>query len=244
MKKVISSLSIIGLVSFMYVLFSSAVMAEPYGWSPNVDNSWGGTPKCTESGPKPPILYQPNHPVLPKAKGKGQIRLQWTKVPEASNYSVFYGLSPKNYIYSAPDIGDTDNFTVGYLANKTYYFAVSAKKGCASSGPSNEWGGRPGVGGYYVAAAPGFTAVRRTAPKTVAQKPGSAIAYVPPVQIEKPQPEVKGTSDVVTVSKSQVRNDREVVQQPKALPTTPIYPTPTPKPKSLWQSILGIFGFR
>lgn len=223
-------------------LFAADVNAEPYGWSPNVDNSWQGTPKCTESGPKQPILYQPNNPALPKAKGKGQIRLQWTKVPEASNYSIFYGLSPKNYIYSAPDIGDTDNFTISYLANKIYYFAVSAKKGCASSGLSNEWGGRPGGGGYYLAAAPGFTVVRKAVPKTVAQNSGPALAYVPPVVIDQQKPEVKGTSDVNTVTRPTAKKEQMVVEQPKAKPNTAVYPTPTPKSKSWWESFLGIFG--
>ncbi len=134
---------------FLATGFVSQVKADnPYGWSPQVDFSNQGPPVCTDQKPKAPILYQPNHPLLQKAKGKGQIRLQWTKVPDASGYNIFYGLTPKNYIYSVPNLPNTDNYTVSFLVNKKYYFAVSANAGCAGSPLSNEWWGRPGGGGY------------------------------------------------------------------------------------------------
>lgn len=203
------------------------VQAEPYGWSPQVDFSNQGPPKCTDAKPKAPILYQPNHPLLPKAKGKGQIRLQWTRVPGASNYSVFYGLTPKNYIYSSPDVGNTDNYTVGYLANKVYYFAVTAKAGCAGSAHSNEWAGRPGAGGVVLAAA-GFKPVKKTTPTKVTQ---------PTVLQPTTAPSVKGTqTQNVQPTTYQAPQYNPPQAPPAAVPVTP-------KPKGFWETLLSIlFG--
>ncbi|MBI4991389.1 hypothetical protein HZB96_04835 [Candidatus Gottesmanbacteria bacterium] len=204
------------------------VQAEPYGWSPQVDFSNQGPPTCTDAKPKAPILYQPNHPLLQKAKGKGQIRLQWVRVPGASNYSVFYGLTPKNYIYSSPDVGNTDNFTVGYLANKVYYFAVTAKAGCAGSKHSNEWAGRPGAGGVVLAAA-GFKPVKKTtAPAKVTQP-----TVLQPTQT----PSVKGVqTQNVQPTTYQAPQYNPPVAPPAAVPVTP-------KPKGFWETLLSIlFG--
>lgn len=162
-----ASLTVFSIFLLSFLLVSQA-WAEPYGWSPNVDNSWGGPPTCTDAPPdKAPILLQPNHPVFPKANEPGAVRLFWHKVPGATGYNVYYGLSPRNYIFAAPDLGDTDNFTVRGLANRTYYFAVQAKKGCAAGELSNEWSGRAGGSIYQLAAAPGFVPVTDTIlPKT------------------------------------------------------------------------------
>jgi hypothetical protein len=94
----------------LIVVFAGSVgdvKAEPYGWSPQVDFSNQGPPKCTDSKPdKAPILLQPNHPVLPKKPKKGEVVLYWHRVPGATGYNVYYGLTPKNYIFSAPNVGD------------------------------------------------------------------------------------------------------------------------------------------
>ena len=207
-------------VIFSLVVFVASVSAEPYGWSPDVDNSWKGPPTCTDAKPdKAPILLQPNHPLLPKGK-KGEIRLFWHKVPGATGYNVYYGLSPRNYIFSAVNIGDTDNFTVGHLNGRRYYFAVQAVKGCAASDLSNEWWGVSG-GGTGGVQGTGFTPVR----KTIVPQPTAA---------EEPEvteaPAVQGTSEEVPPVEQY-----QAPENPK-----PFVPTPTPK-LSFWQRLLRIF---
>ncbi|OGG33962.1 hypothetical protein A3I80_00970 [Candidatus Gottesmanbacteria bacterium RIFCSPLOWO2_02_FULL_40_10] len=125
----------------IFILVTGIVNAEPYGWSPDVDNSWGGPP--SRVGPKldkAPILIQPNISLLPRATNPGEVRLFWHKVPGATGYHVYFGLSPGNYIFSAPDLPDTDNYTVSFLVpGRTYYFAVQAIQGYSVSDLSNEW---------------------------------------------------------------------------------------------------------
>lgn len=136
----------------IFVLTSATpVYADPvyYGSTPNLDNSWQGLPVCNEAKPKAPVLYEPGNPALPQAKNPGEVRLQWTKVPEATGYNIYYGISSRNYIFSVPSLGDVDNYTVGHLENRIYYFAVQAKGSCAASELSNEWAARPvGFGGF------------------------------------------------------------------------------------------------
>lgn len=233
-KKLPIKAALFGSISLsLLIALSTSVYAEPYGWSPQVDFSNQGPPKCTDSKPdKAPILLQPNHPSLPKPKGKGEVRLQWHKVPGATGYNVYYGLSPKNYIFTAPNIGDTNTFTVGHLANRVYYFAVQAKKGCAASSLSNEWAARPGNGGFVgsnvLAAATKVVPVKK---KVTVQKPVEPV-YLP----EQTQPEVQG----VTEEQNQPAYQPPVQQftQPKAATVPP----PAPKPKGFWQTILSIFG--
>lgn len=236
MKSTLLKLGVVSLfLSLIGGAFVGKAQAEPYGWSPNVDNSWGGTPSCTDAKPdKAPILLQPNHPKLPQPTGKGQVRLQWHKVPGATGYNVYYGLSRKNYIYSVTNLPDTDNYTVSHLANKVYYFAVQAKKGCAAGALSNEWAARPGKGGFLVAA-PGFTPIVKKA--STAVKKTTTTTYLPSPTAEA---QVKGIASEPT---------QEVVYQPETPVETyqpPQIPTPTPTPKlSLWQRILDtIFGKR
>lgn len=219
------------------LLFTQQVKAEPYGWSPNTDNSWQGPPKCGDSKPGSPILYQPNHPVLPQPKLNGQVRLQWTKVSEASGYNIYYGLSPNNYIYTVTDLpGEAETYTVSLLASKTYYFAVQAKKGCAAGPLSNAWAARPKGAGNYVGSATAYIPVRRTASTTVLGSTTKVVptqtqlSTVPPVS-----PEVRGASTVVQPT---------VKFQPPVVATRPpvkAIPTPIPKPKGFLQSILSLF---
>lgn len=226
-------------ILFLATGFVSQVRADnPYGWSPQVDFSNQGPPVCTDQKPKAPILYEPNHPLLPKAKGKGQIRLQWTKVPDASGYNVFYGLSPKNYIYSVPNLPNTDNYTVSFLANKKYYFAVSAKAGCAGSPLSNEWRGRPGGGGYTVLAQSTYTPVRK--PKTtVSNTPSTAnTVYL------NPSPAVQGAETGPSTNIGQpVQENTYQPPQNNTYQSPPVAVPVTPKPKGFWGTILSIlFG--
>lgn len=202
---------------FAFVFLAFSVRAEPYGWSPNVDHS---ASVCTDPKPdKAPILMQPNHPALPRG-GANEIRLFWHKVPGANGYHVYYGLSPGNYIYSAADIVDTDNFTVAGLSRRKYYFAVQAKKGCAASDLSNEWWGIPGGGtlnGGNSFTASGFTPVNNTS--FVEEEPATV-----------PAPAVEG-----------IEQYQEPIFQPTQPPVgnpNPFVPTPTPKPLSFWQKLL------
>lgn len=222
------------LFSVFLVVVVPTVKAESYGWSPQTDFSNQGPPTCTDPKPdKNPILFQPNHPALPQPKNKGEVRLQWFKIPGSTGYNVYYGLSPKNYIFTARDLPDTNNFTVSYLGSRTYYFAVQAKKGCAASGLSNEWAARPGGAGFASTTALGFVPVQRQT-----QAVAGVTDYNPPPATVG-EPEVQGT----TIEPTQP----ETYQQPAQIdtyqppPVAPIVPKPAPK-LSLWQKILKFFG--
>ena len=233
MKKALLKIGV-AVSPFLFLLGSivGKVQAEPYGWSPNVDNSWGGTPTCTDAKPdKAPILLQPNHPSLPQPKESGAIRLQWIKVPGATGYNVYYGLSPKNYIFTARDLPDTDNFTVSHLGSRTYYFAVQAIKGCAASSLSNEWAARPGGTGFVSTTALGFVPVQRRATSAVS----GVTSYTPP--------EPTAAAEVQGVTAEPIQGTAyEAPTQPQYIPpVAPVAPKPTPKP-NLWQLILRFFG--
>lgn len=240
MNNKVKSFSIAGILFITVIsLFAGRVKAEPYGWSPNVDNSWQGPPKCTDARPdKAPILLQPNHPALPKKPKNGEVVLYWHKVPGASGYNIYYGLTPKNYIFSVPDIGDTNNFTVRFLPNKVFYFAVQAKKGCAASVLSNEWAVRPGGTGFASTTSLGtFTGkpIRKaTSPSTV--QSGGVTAVVPTVSQYGNNAQVKG----VQAEPTQPRYQAPSYKPPVAAANIPI---PTPKPKSFFAKLLSFFGF-
>lgn len=151
MKITASKIGITASIISLLLVNAGGVFADdhPYGWSPQTDFSNQGPPTCGNSDPdKAPSLLQPNHPVLPKKAKAGEVVLYWHKVPGANNYSVYYGFSPKNYIFSAPDVGDTDNLIVRFLPNKIMYFSVQARNGCAAGPLSREWAARPGSGRY------------------------------------------------------------------------------------------------
>lgn len=149
-KKAAIAYFIFILALFLGSLDASIAFAEPYGWSPDTDNSDNGPPVCSETFTRQPVLYQPNHFLLPKAKNRGELRLWWHPTDEASSYNIYYGLTPGNYIFAARELGngETNNFTLEYLANKKYYFVVQANKGCAAGPRSNEWMGKPTKGGF------------------------------------------------------------------------------------------------
>ncbi len=212
MKKVAVGL---GILTLVLVLVQPA-LAVDYGSSPDLDNSWKGLPVCGEAKPKAPILYEPNNPALPKAKNPGEVRLQWTKVPQARGYNVYFGLSPRNYIYSAADVGDTDNYTVRFLGNRTYYFAVQSKGDCAIGPVSNEWAGRPGGGGAAMVTTSAFVPVQRqNAPENTPQTQEGSL------QQENVRP-----------------------QAPKAAPAAPSAPKAKAAPASggFLQSLFSFFG--
>ena len=228
MKNTLLKIGIVVSPLLFFVLAAGPVKAEPYGWSPSVDNSWQGPPTCGDAQPKAPILYQPNHPLLPRATKPGEVRLNWIDTEsDVADHNVYIGLSPKNYIQTAINVGRTNNFTVRFLANKTYYFAVQAKKGCAASKLSNEWSGRPG-GGYttVLGAASGYVPVTVTAP---------AIG----------EPVVEPTAEPTEASVQGVQAEPTTYQAPLYNPPTlPVRTvTPTPKPRNWLQNLIFmLFG--
>lgn len=173
MKKILLVLGLLVLVS------AAPVKAYDYGGQPELDNSNKGLPVCAEAKPKAPILYEPNNPAIQKAKNPGEVRLQWTKVPQASSYNIYYGLSPRNYIYTAADIGNTDNYTVRFLGNRTYYFAVQSKGGCAAGPLSNEWAARPVGAGKYIANNTPVVAPKAVVPAKTTVTPTAAPVQAP-----------------------------------------------------------------
>lgn len=233
MRNKAKSISIIVILLLAVIAVSARdVKAAEYGWSPQVDFSNQGPPKCTDSKPdKAPILLQPNHPVLPKKAKKGEVVLYWHKVPGATGYNIYYGLSPKNYIFSAPNIGDTNNFTVGFLPNKLFYFAVQAVKGCAAGSLSKEWAARPGGGGYVSPVLGAFkaTPIKRTVPQVGQSGVTSAVPQVKGIQAPTAQPTYQPP-----VYQPPVKNTNNNLQP--AVPVTPA------KPKGLLEFVLSLFG--
>jgi len=127
------------------------------------------TPQCSNEKPDAPVLYEPNHPLLPKATGYGELRLNWLKANRASKYTIAFGLSSGNYIYGLPDVGDVDNFTVHFLTpGKRYYFVVRGVNDCMPGDWSREWSSLVGTKGSSY-----FTSTQtseQTATPTISEK--------------------------------------------------------------------------
>lgn len=105
---------------------------------------------CENEAPLKVVLYEPNHPALPKTTAKGEVILNWLKLTaNADKYTIAYGVQPGNYIYGLPDVGNVSSFTVGYLNPGTrYYFVVRGVNGCMPGPWSKEWSAvAPGGGG-------------------------------------------------------------------------------------------------
>lgn len=243
-RKIFNTGIILTPVFLVLTLFISQVRADdhPYGWSPDLSGGPKGPPACTDAKPdKPPVLLQPNHPILPKKAKAGEIVMYWHKVPGANGYNIYYGFSPNNYIYSAADIGDTDNFTIRFLQNRVYYFAIQAKSGCAASGLSNAWAARPGSSQYYsgsinynsrsVLGSTTTSLIRKRAP-IVAED-----TIVVPTSIPT-EPSVQG----ISVENNPIDTPLPVYQPPAdVLPIAPA--VVTPKPKSFWDNLKAwLFG--
>lgn len=93
----------------------------------------------------------PNAPTLSLVgTGVGTVTLSWSKVDDAVNYIIWYGVSSGSYQYGAK-VGDTQSYVVQGLGSGSYYFIVqSVDAGGNHSGNSNEVStgtitGAPGV---------------------------------------------------------------------------------------------------
>ncbi|MCR4277145.1 MAG: fibronectin type III domain-containing protein [Candidatus Roizmanbacteria bacterium] len=133
----------IGLVVFVFAL----LVVVPHNFN-LIFGYAAGTPGCTNEKPAQVVLYEPNHALLPKATGAGEVRLNWLKATRANKYTIGFGTSSGNYIYGAANIADTNNYTVGHLNPGTrYYFAVKGVNGCMPGDWSREWSAVVGRGG-------------------------------------------------------------------------------------------------
>src|SRR3989338_5410413 len=148
MKKPILILSLIG-IAFLAIAAIPGNSKFVFGYGSDATFAGSSTlpPVCNKEKPDQVILYEPNHPLLPKAASSKEVRLNWLKANRANKYTLAFGFSSGNYIYGFPDTGDTDHFTVGSLTSgKKYYFVVRGVNGCMPGLWSMEWAVRVGGG--------------------------------------------------------------------------------------------------
>lgn len=230
----------------------NAKLVFGYGSSSNSNsgslNSTTGAPTCDKQQPDKVTLYEPNHPLLPKAANPKDVRLNWLKANRSTKYTLAFGLSSGNYIYGLPDIGNTDNFTVSYLApGTTYYFVVRGVNDCMPGPWSMEWavkaGGETGT----------FTSLDTNAPSVIippnipVASPAAEIVAPSVTTVQQPtqapvQPTVQPTAQSQQPTQAPVQ---PTVQQQQTGAYTPPQPTPTPQPgffQRLWNGFLGLFG--
>lgn len=203
----------VGLVVFVFALLVIVPL--------NINQIFGygtvSTPTCDNEKPGQPVLYEPNHSLLPKATGAGEVRLNWLKAARANKYTIGFGTSPSNYIYGANDIADTNNFTVRFLTPGTrYYFAVKGVNECKPGDWSREWsavvGGRGGTTAFVATRSTG----RDVVPTMALRKQGAGGNVVP------------------TVVAPSVVEDLPLVGEPT--------PTPTPVPNFMQRFFNWMFG--
>jgi hypothetical protein len=97
---------------------------------PGIGGGPVGAPSCNDTKPATPTL------ISAVSLGGNKIKVNWTKVTGANNYTIYYGPSSANYLYSVPATSDTDNFTIEGLS--VGCFKVNAVNGCQPGDPSNE----------------------------------------------------------------------------------------------------------
>lgn len=212
-----SALIKLGLLSLVvlgvYLIPQNSQFVYGYGESDGRSDgrSSSPTPQCNGARPNAPIVYEPGNALLPRATGVGEVRLNWLRTQNASGYGVGIGLTPGNYIYGSPNIGDTTNFTVRFLTpGRRYYFAVRANNGCTPGPWSREWlyvigGGSGNTGGTT------FTQTRATQPLPIQN-----------TRLVSPTPVQRVTQ---TVLPTRVPTAIPTVRQQTALPTqTPVAP--------------------
>jgi len=206
----------IGMVVFIFALLVFVPL--------NVNQIFGygtvSTPTCDNEKPAKVVLYEPNHALLPKATGVGEVRLNWLKAERANKYTIGFGTSPRNYIYGVTNIPDTNNYTVKYLNPGTrYYFAVKAVNECMPGDWSREWSVL--VGGTRATT---FT-------HTGGSTSGEVIPTAIPTVIQKRQE--SGGNEIPTL----IPTTEEQNQQPAVEDITP-----TPEPNFIQRFFNWLFG--
>lgn len=90
----------------------------------------GSAPVCDSAKPQAPTL-------LSVSRRGGSATLTWTKVDNATHYTVYYGPDSKNWAYSVPDTGNVTQFTINGLNPGTdYSFSVRGVNNCMPGDPS------------------------------------------------------------------------------------------------------------
>lgn len=84
-------------------------------------------PVCTSQKPPAPSIVS-------IVRGSTTAQITWTSVTPATNYAIFYGVEPGNYIYGVPNTGNVTSYVIGSLVpGVQYYFQVRAVNGCMPS---------------------------------------------------------------------------------------------------------------
>jgi hypothetical protein len=81
-----------------------------------------------KEAPAAPVLSLDN-------TGPGSVDLSWTKINEANEYIILYGVNDGQYVYAAR-VGDTLNYTVQGLTAGNYYFVVRAEDSSGNQSPT------------------------------------------------------------------------------------------------------------
>lgn len=221
MKKTLVKVSILGFALLAIALIpGNSKFVFGYG-SPTFAGSSTEPPVCDKEKPAQVVLYEPNHPLLPKAVNAYDVRLNWLKADKANKYTLAFGLSSGNYIYGLPNVGNTDHFTVGSLTpGQKYYFVVRGVNECMPGLWSREWAVRIGGGTGGV-----FTNLNTNSPRVIT--PPNIPSTLP--RAGTPPRNLPVTS----------------IPQAGGIPFTPPLPTPTPQQgffQGVWHGFLGIFG--
>jgi LPXTG-site transpeptidase (sortase) family protein len=116
------------------------------------DNSGGngnpGAPVCNDTKPGTPSLLSAIW------TGSDQVKLIWTHAADPhTSYLIAYGPKEGEYPYGNPNVGNSDNYTVGSLTpGAQYCFYVQAQNNCMPGDRSNAIcvNQRPSVGGSDV----------------------------------------------------------------------------------------------
>jgi hypothetical protein len=89
-----------------------------------------GAPVCNDTVPPTPRL------LTAIRQSTSSVKVTWQKVNQANNYSILYGPSTGNYLYSVFATGDIDNFMINGLSKGC--FVVKAVNGCMPGPLSSE----------------------------------------------------------------------------------------------------------
>ncbi|HJZ05684.1 hypothetical protein A2634_05135 [Candidatus Amesbacteria bacterium RIFCSPHIGHO2_01_FULL_48_32] len=99
----------------------------------------GPAPVCDSAKPGTPASVSVN-------RSGSTATLSWSTVPNASHYTIGYGLKTDDYIYGVSNTGNVTTYTIGSLdPSQSYYFALRAVNNCMPGDwatPSQATGGQ------------------------------------------------------------------------------------------------------